>query len=61
MSAGKHAIPLWQENIEWKTDPIGPVECQGCGWRGQHYELLCESDSETSWCPQCKGSGWVYR
>ena len=58
MSAGEHDIPLWKENIAWKTDPIGPVKCQGCGWRGQHDYLLVEPDDETTWCPQCKCPGF---
>ena len=60
MSAGPNSIPLWKESIEWKTDPAGRVWCQGCNWKGQHYELLCEPDEETVWCPQCKGPGWSF-
>ena len=61
MSAGPKAIPLSEENPNWEKDHPGQVECYGCRWEGQFYELLCEPDEETLWCPQCKASGWAYK
>ena len=58
MSAGKQAIPLAQENPDWKEHPER-VLCVICQWQGFHHELLCEPDEETVWCPQCRGSRWI--
>jgi hypothetical protein len=61
MSAGPDAIPMWQENAKWKQNAKEPVQCYGCEWKGQAYDLLCEADSQTLWCPQCRSTNWVFR
>ena len=59
MSAGKNAIPLIEENPNWKDD-LPSFTCNGCGYTGKGHELLCEEDNETLYCPQCETAAWVW-
>lgn len=49
--------------------PIGASEgeelrfhCDGCGYEGDHSELLGVDPDENStmWCPMCGTSGWTW-
>ena len=59
MSAGKNAIPLEEENIEWRSAGLPSFTCE-CGYSGAGHELLCEEDETTLYCPQCGCAGWVW-
>jgi len=60
MSAGKNAIPLSEENQKWKNVGLPGFTCSSCGYHGAGYELLCEDDNATLYCPQCKTVGWIW-
>lgn len=57
MSAGPNAIPLSKENPEWLKRTNSFI-CNNCGYKGIVYELLCEEDDDTLWCPQCRLADW---
>jgi len=58
MSALDTAIPLAEENPNWKEVNL-EFKC-GCGYRGHVSELLCVEDNDTMWCPVCLTAGWVW-
>ena len=61
MGAGPKAIPLYEENSEWKKSLSATTfTCQGCNYHGFGYELLCEDDEDTLWCPRCGTAGWAW-
>lgn len=60
MSAGVNAIPLWKEDINIKQDLKDISASCPCGWHGPAYDLLCEPDNATLYCPTCQTSGWTY-
>lgn len=61
MSAPDHAIPLSEENPNWKKEKGFPDFKCPCGYEGRGHELLCVDESETLWCPVCRTSGWVWK
>jgi len=58
MSAGENAIPLIEENKNWR-DQLPGFTCS-CGYSGKGHELLCEEDETTLWCPVCGTAGWIW-
>lgn len=60
MSAGKDAIPLSEENPNWENSGLPDFTCETCGYHGKGYELLCEPDDDTLWCPNCGLASWIW-
>lgn len=62
MGAPEHAISLAEENPDWAkgSSKKTRVTCQGCGWKGKMYQLLCIDEETTLWCPQCGTAAWIF-